>query len=60
MIIRSIVPHLVFQVECESKDVKEATDLANELAAKLVSMGSKGINQRFPNLEAMRSYLAVL
>ena len=60
MIIRSIIPHLVFQVECKDSEISEATNIANDLAAKLIKLGGKPINQKFPNLKTMKSYLEAL
>lgn len=60
MIIRSIIPHLTFQVECREDEIEEATEIANQLADKLQKMRSRGINQKFSNLKAMKDYLEVL
>lgn len=62
MIIRSIVPHLMFKVVCEDHEYEIATDLANKLAERLleVNPNCKGVNQTFPNLKVMKAYLEAL
>jgi len=60
MIIRSIIPHLVFQVECKDNEIIEASDLANQLAEKIIKKDGKPINQKFPNLQVMKLYLEAL